>query len=49
VENDQVVPMTREWRDRIMQANNELAQNGMRVLGLPSDRLRRLLPRLRSA
>jgi Ca2+-transporting ATPase len=33
-ENDRVVPMTPEWRDRIMQANNELAQNGMRVLGV---------------
>ena len=22
------------WRDRIMQSNNELAQNGMRVLGV---------------
>ena len=32
--NDRVVPMTDEWRDRIMQSNNELAQNGMRVLGV---------------
>ena len=33
-ENDRVVPMTKELRDRIMQSNNELAQNGMRVLGV---------------
>jgi Ca2+-transporting ATPase len=26
--------MTPEWRDRIMQSNNELALNGMRVLGV---------------
>ncbi len=26
--------MSGEWRDRIMQSNNELAQNGMRVLGV---------------
>ena len=32
--NDQVEPMSGEWRDRIMQSNNELAQNGMRVLGV---------------
>jgi Ca2+-transporting ATPase len=31
---DRVEPLTAEWRDRIMQANNELAQNGMRVLGV---------------
>jgi Ca2+-transporting ATPase len=33
-ENDRAVPLTAEWRERIMQANNELAQNGMRVLGI---------------
>jgi Ca2+-transporting ATPase len=27
-------PLDEGWRERIMQANNELAQNGMRVLGL---------------
>ena len=32
--NDRVEPMTAEWRDRIMQSNNELAQSGMRVLGV---------------
>jgi P-type Ca2+ transporter type 2C len=32
--NDRVEPLTDEWRDRIMQANNELAQSGMRVLGV---------------
>ena len=32
--NDRVVTMTAEWRDRILQSNNELAQNGMRVLGV---------------
>ena len=32
--NDRVEPLTAEWRDRIMQSNNELAQNGMRVLGV---------------
>jgi Ca2+-transporting ATPase len=32
--NDRVVPMSAEWRDRIMQSNNELAQSGMRVLGV---------------
>jgi Ca2+-transporting ATPase len=32
--NDRVEPLTAEWRDRIMQSNNELAQSGMRVLGV---------------
>ena len=32
--NDRVESLTDEWRDRIMQSNNELAQNGMRVLGV---------------
>jgi Ca2+-transporting ATPase len=32
--NDRVEPMTETWRDRIMQSNDELAQNGMRVLGV---------------
>jgi Ca2+-transporting ATPase len=27
-------PLNESWRERIMNANNELAQNGMRVLGL---------------
>ncbi len=33
-ENDRVVPLTAAWRDRIMRANDELAQGGMRVLGV---------------
>jgi P-type Ca2+ transporter type 2C len=32
--NDRVEPLTAAWRDRIMQSNDELAQNGMRVLGV---------------
>jgi Ca2+-transporting ATPase len=32
--NDRVEVLTAEWRERIMQSNNELAQNGMRVLGV---------------
>src|SRR5512135_1628118 len=28
--NDRVEPLTGEWRERILQSNNELAQNGMR-------------------
>jgi Ca2+-transporting ATPase len=32
--NDRVEPLTPEWSDRIMQSNNELAQDGMRVLGV---------------
>ncbi|NTU62823.1 MAG: cation-translocating P-type ATPase, partial [Chloroflexi bacterium] len=32
--NDRVEPLTAEWRERIMQSNNELAQSGMRVLGV---------------
>jgi Ca2+-transporting ATPase len=32
--NDRVETMTDQWRERIMQSNNELAQNGMRVLGV---------------
>jgi Ca2+-transporting ATPase len=32
--NDRVEVLTDEWRERIMQSNNELAQNGMRVLGV---------------
>jgi Ca2+-transporting ATPase len=32
--DDGVEPLSAAWRDRIMQANNELAQNGMRVLGV---------------
>jgi Ca2+-transporting ATPase len=31
---DQVHPLTAEWRQRIMEANNRMAQDGMRVLGL---------------
>ena len=31
---DHPEPLTAEWRGRIDQANNELAQNGMRVLGI---------------
>lgn len=30
----QTEPLDEAWRERIMQANNDLAQNGMRVLGL---------------
>jgi Ca2+-transporting ATPase len=30
----QTEPLNESWRERIMKANNELAQNGMRVLGL---------------
>ena len=30
----QTEPLNDGWRERIMQANNDLAQNGMRVLGL---------------
>ncbi|MCK6580137.1 MAG: cation-translocating P-type ATPase [Anaerolineae bacterium] len=30
----QIVPMTETWRQRIEQANNRLASNGLRVLGL---------------
>ncbi|MFD2515224.1 cation-translocating P-type ATPase [Pontibacter locisalis] len=33
VKNNQV-PLDDEWRERILQANSKLAQNGMRVLGL---------------
>jgi Ca2+-transporting ATPase len=29
-----VIPMTPEWHERVTQANNQLAQNGLRVLGL---------------
>jgi Ca2+-transporting ATPase len=32
--NGVVEPMTAAWKERVMQANNDLAQNGMRVLGL---------------
>lgn len=32
--NDQAVPMTGEWRQRIQAANDRLARNGMRVLGM---------------
>ncbi|HSD84902.1 MAG TPA: cation-translocating P-type ATPase, partial [Anaerolineae bacterium] len=31
---DRVEPLSAAWRDRIMQANNDLAQSGMRVLGV---------------
>ena len=30
----QTEPLSRSWRERILKANNELAQKGMRVLGL---------------
>lgn len=32
--NGRVEAMTDEWRERILQSNNELAQSGMRVLGV---------------
>ncbi len=31
---DRIEPMSEEWRERIKQANEEIAMNGMRVLGL---------------
>ncbi|MBI5666746.1 MAG: cation-translocating P-type ATPase [Chloroflexi bacterium] len=35
----QIGPLTAEWRRRIEQANNDMAQNGLRVLGLAFTRL----------
>jgi P-type Ca2+ transporter type 2C len=32
--NGEVLPMAGEWRERIEQSNNQLAQQGLRVLGL---------------
>lgn len=32
--NNSQVPLNAEWRERILEANSRLAQNGMRVLGL---------------
>jgi Ca2+-transporting ATPase len=32
--NEQVEPLDESWRERIMKANNEQAQNGVRVLGV---------------
>ncbi len=31
---DHIEPLTREWAERILEANNEMAQKGMRVLGV---------------
>lgn len=33
-ENDRIVPLDDRWRERIQLANDQMAQNGMRVLGL---------------
>ncbi len=35
----QIVPLTDEWRQRIERANNGMAENGLRVLGLALTRL----------
>ncbi|MEB3358388.1 MAG: cation-translocating P-type ATPase [Synechococcales bacterium] len=32
--DDACEPLTQEWRDRILQQNNQMAQRGLRVLGL---------------
>lgn len=32
--NNAKIPLSAEWRERILKANSKLAQNGMRVLGL---------------
>lgn len=32
--NGSIIPLDESWRERINQANDEMAQNGMRVLGL---------------
>lgn len=32
--NNSQIPLDAEWRERILEANSKLAQNGMRVLGL---------------
>lgn len=37
--NGEVVPLSSEWRTRIETANNNLAQNGLRVLGMALHRL----------
>src|SRR5690606_20132872 len=34
LENDRVIALDDHWRERILMANDQMAQNGMRVLGL---------------